>query len=71
MSDIISEMDKEAEVSELPEQRKIEECTRSRPGGCRIKNASWPHFPALPRAPDIENNLANLEIATKVTDMKQ
>ena len=57
MSGIISEMDKEGEVSELPKQQKMEEFTKSRPGGCRIKNASWPQFLALPPAHDSDNIL--------------
>ena len=60
MSDIISEMDKEGEVTELPKQQKMEEFTTSRPGGCCIKNASRPQFVALPPARDSDNILEQL-----------
>ena len=57
MADVISEMDKEGEVNELPKQQKIEEFMRSKPGGCHIKNVSWPQFVALPMAHDRDNIL--------------
>ena len=57
MFDVISEMDKKGEVSELPKQQEMEEFTRPRPGGCRIKNASQPQFLALPSACDSDNIL--------------
>ena len=60
MSNIISEMDKEGEVTELPKQQKMEEFMRSRPGGCCIKNSSRPQFVALPPVRDSDNILEQL-----------
>ena len=48
LGDAVAELDKQKEGSEVPEQSAIDEVLRSRPGGCRIKNARKPFFPSLP-----------------------
>ena len=48
LGDALAELDKQKEGTEVPEQSAIDEVIRSRPGGCRIKNARKPFFPSLP-----------------------
>ena len=73
MSDAIADMDREREQVTLPQESNVEAFTRSRPGGCRIKNASRPQFPLLPESSDtVPENPEQHEVATiTVKDLKQ
>ena len=47
LGDAVAELDKQKEGTEVPEQLAIDEVLRSRPGGCRIKNARKPFVPGI------------------------
>ena len=72
ISEAISDIDKESEQVIIPQESKVDEFTRSRPGGCRIKNAR-PRFPLLPQISEtVGQNPDEWEAATTtVKDLKQ
>ena len=72
LGDVMAELDKQKEGTEVPEQSAIDEVLRSRPGGCQIKNARKPFFPSLPaEAASAEKDDETSEILMTEKSMKQ
>ena len=72
LGDAVAELNKQKEGTEVPEQSAIDEVIRSRPGGCRIKNARKPFFPSLPaEAASSEKDDKTSEILMTEKSMKQ
>ena len=72
LGDAVAELDKQKGGTEVPEQFAIDEVIRSRPGGCRIKNARKPFFPSLPaEAASSEKDDKTSEILMTEKSMKQ
>ena len=72
LQETVSEMDQGVDLTELPDQSAVDDILRSRPGGCRIKNARRPKFPSLPKDADTLNwqDEASHTVTT-IKDLKQ
>ena len=72
LGDVVAELNKQKEGTEVPEQSAIDEVLRSHPGGCWIKNARKPFFPSLPaEAASAEKDDETSEILMTEKSMKQ
>ena len=76
MSDVVAEIDKGVDTTNVPRQSTIEDFVRSKPGGCKIKHAQQKLPPKLPTLADycdmVEEEGENTsQIETTVRDLKQ
>ena len=70
LSETLSEMDKGLDMEKLPDQSA--EILKSRPRGCRVKNARPPKFPSLPENTDvIDLEHEESQTVTTVKELKQ